>query len=364
MADRDFVVKNGIHTIGNTFIANTSTITFNTNVVFSNSTILFANGVAGNEDQQLTSNSTGGLYWKTPAPGVNGASVYAFSNTMTFNGNVVFSNAVSANGSYGSAGQALRSGGSSSNVYWANVIQSVSVGGALTLSGTGSNPVVSLNAFSSSPAGSYTNPTITVDQYGRVTAATSGLLGGVTSLSTSNSSALSISGNGAGPYYGDVTISLPTAGAGAGTYNAGSLTIDQYGRITAFGNYTANVSLANNFLVAPALKSYSEFISNTTVSSGTTILDLSTSNFFNLTLNSSTALTFSNAPSGRVVYFTIVAKQDATGSRAITWPGSAKYAGGLAPPQTTTANAVDVWNVLTYDGGSTYIVSLSVKNAS
>ena len=283
---------------------------------------------------------------------------------MTFTGNVLFSNAVSANGSYGSNGQALTSAGTGANVYWSNVVLSLGVGGALTLTGTAQNPTVSLNALSPSPAGRYSNPTVTIDSFGRVTAASNGSSFAVTSITTANASNIIVSGSGAGPYTGAITLTLASGGIGAGSYNAGSVTVDAYGRLTAVGGFVANVSFANNYLIAPALKAYSEFISNTTVSTTSTTLDLSTSNFFNLTLSSNTTLIFSNAPSGRAFYFSILAKQDATGGRNITWPATSKYAGGSAPPQTTTANAVDLWNVLTYDGGSTYIVSLSTKNAS
>ena len=65
-----------------------------------------------------------------------------------------------------------------------------------------------------------------------------------------------------------------------------------------------------------------------------------------------------------MVSATLVAKQDATGGRTITWPAGTKYAGAVSPPATTNANAVDIWSIMTYDAGNTYIVSLSVKNAS
>jgi hypothetical protein len=59
-----------------------------------------------------------------------------------------------------------------------------------------------------------------------------------------------------------------------------------------------------------------------------------------------------------------VATQDSTGGRILNWPATVKAAGGYIPPQTTNANAVDIWNVLTYNGGTSYIVTLSTKNAS
>jgi hypothetical protein len=48
----------------------------------------------------------------------------------------------------------------------------------------------------------------------------------------------------------------------------------------------------------------------------------------------------------------------------VTWPSGTKWPGAFEPPATTSANAVDIWSLMTYDGGTTWIVSLSVKNAS
>ena len=127
---------------------------------------------------------------------------------------------------------------------------------------------------------------------------------------------------------------------------------------------SANLAMANNYIVAPALKAYSEFVTTNAASTGATTLDLSSSNFFNLTLTGNVTFTFSNPPSGRAFNFTVVAKQDATGGRTITYPAASKYAGAVTPPATTNANAVDIWSVMTYDAGTTYIVSLAVKNAS
>ena len=128
--------------------------------------------------------------------------------------------------------------------------------------------------------------------------------------------------------------------------------------------HAANVALANNYLIAPVLKAYSEDKTTNATTTGAVTLDLSTTNVFDLTLTGNTTFTFSNPPaSTRVFSFSIIAKQDATGGRTITWPASKKFAGGVAPPATTTANAIDVWSVMTYDGGTSYIISLSVKDA-
>ena len=136
----------------------------------------------------------------------------------------------------------------------------------------------------------------------------------------------------------------------------------QVGGITT---HAANVVMANNFITRPVLAGYSEHeVSNAAVT-GTFTLDFSTANFFDLTLTGNTTISPSGVPANiRMVSATLVAKQDATGGRTITWPTGTKYAGAVSPPATTTANAVDIWSIMTYDAGNTYIVSLSVKNAS
>lgn len=124
-----------------------------------------------------------------------------------------------------------------------------------------------------------------------------------------------------------------------------------------------SVQMGNNVVQNGQLRSYKEFVSANTATTGSSTIDLSQSNVFRHVLTGNTTYTFSNPPSSGVLYsFTLVAQQDATGGRVITWPASAKWPGALTPPQTTTANAVDIWNFITYDGGSTYLGTLSGKD--
>jgi len=125
-----------------------------------------------------------------------------------------------------------------------------------------------------------------------------------------------------------------------------------------------DVGINGNYLINPNLKSYTEHKVTNDATTGTVTLDLSTSNVFQSTLTGNTTFVFVSPPVNTKVFsFTIITVQDATGGRTITWPASKKFSGGLAPPATTTANAVDIWSVMTYDGGASYIISLSVKDA-
>lgn len=151
------------------------------------------------------------------------------------------------------------------------------------------------------------------------------------------------------------TISLGTNGASGSTTN---ITIG-----SATSGATSNITV-NGFLINPTLRAYSEDKVTNATTTGIVTLDLSTSNVFHNTLTGNTTFAFSNPPANTKVFsFTIITVQDATGGRTITWPTSKKFSGGSTPPPTTAANAVDVWSVMTYDGGTSYIVSLSVKDA-
>jgi len=93
------------------------------------------------------------------------------------------------------------------------------------------------------------------------------------------------------------------------------------------------------------------------VLTGTTpAANLTVASTFRIVLSGDTTFTFSNpVTSGTSQGFTVITQADSGGSgHAVTWPSSVKWAGGVAPTATSTANAVDIFAFFTHDGGTTY----------
>jgi hypothetical protein len=67
-----------------------------------------------------------------------------------------------------------------------------------------------------------------------------------------------------------------------------------------------------------------------------------------ITLTANCALTFPTAARGKKIRLAL--RQDATGSRTVTWPVVVKWPGGTAPTLTTTASAVDLFEFTCING--------------
>ena len=74
-------------------------------------------------------------------------------------------------------------------------------------------------------------------------------------------------------------------------------------------------------------------------------ITFSNGNYQKLTLTADCTLTFASPATAS---FTLLLKQDATGSRTVTWPVAVKWAGGSAPTLTTAASSKDAV-VFVYD---------------
>ncbi len=81
-------------------------------------------------------------------------------------------------------------------------------------------------------------------------------------------------------------------------------------------------------------------------------IDWNNGNKQKITLTGNCTLTFT-APAGGVGNYQLLVIEDGTGSRTLTWPGTVKWAGGVAPTLTLTAAGVDIIS-LYYNGTNYY----------
>ena len=100
-------------------------------------------------------------------------------------------------------------------------------------------------------------------------------------------------------------------------------------------------------------KDYAETCAENAAVTGTVSIDMNNGNVHSITLTGAATLTFDNpVATGDSSSFTLIVKQDGTGSRVITWPGSVKWAANTPPTLTTTAGRYDILAFTTVDGGT------------
>lgn len=85
-------------------------------------------------------------------------------------------------------------------------------------------------------------------------------------------------------------------------------------------------------------------------------IDLENGNAFHVILTGNCTFTFSNpTPVGSAQSFTLFLKQDATGSRTVTWPTSVQWVQGYVPTITSEKNRYDIIQFTTTNAGSTWL---------
>jgi hypothetical protein len=175
-----------------------------------------------------------------------------------------------------------------------------------------------------------------------------------------------VSGN-AELFWNDITDSwnflangLPTT-LNTGNLSAANLTVT--GNLSAANlNVTGTITTTGN--ITGTMKSVKDFLDTSTVS-GTVSANLANSNWFKYTLSGNTTFNFINAPiSGTSMTFSLIVIQGSGGGKTVTFSNTVYWAGGQIPPATTSATGnTDLWTFTTYDGGTSYIGTLAVKDA-
>ena len=124
------------------------------------------------------------------------------------------------------------------------------------------------------------------------------------------------------------------------------ITGDTSGQLTLQTAGTNALSLVSGSVINPTIKNYVETPYSANSSTAITI-DLTNGTFQIITLTGNATITMPTAVSGKS--FIMLLKQDATGSRTVTW-STVAWPGGTAPTITSTASKQDIYSF--YSDGS------------
>lgn len=97
---------------------------------------------------------------------------------------------------------------------------------------------------------------------------------------------------------------------------------------------------------------------------GSVTLDMGSNNFFNVTLTGNTTFVLSNTTLTTRTYSAVIAVKQGSGGFTVSWPSTCITPNNATVTQSTTTGAVDLYTVLTYNGGVSYLLSPIGQNYS
>lgn len=103
---------------------------------------------------------------------------------------------------------------------------------------------------------------------------------------------------------------------------------------------------------------------HTVASSGSSLtVDIANGAVQDITLTANCTISLTSPAAGDAWGLTLLLRQDASGGRTVTWPGSVTWIGGVAPVLHSGASTFDFVTLITVDGGTTWYGAQAVSPA-
>lgn len=127
---------------------------------------------------------------------------------------------------------------------------------------------------------------------------------------------------------------------------------------------TIDLDFADFELSRAKLKDTGEVFTSPAIAANAVTLNYTNGNVFKVTLDQNlSTITFSNlAPAGTMSYIVLFLTQNGTGGFTVTFPAAVKWAGGITPTMTSTANRTDIFTFLSLDSGTTIAGAIFGQN--